>query len=49
MNHPGHGLLLGYGGVSPALISSGVTVLAGAIEEVLSQAPAANGDPPADH
>jgi GntR family transcriptional regulator / MocR family aminotransferase len=49
VNHPGHGLLLGYGGVSPALISSGVTALAGAIEETLSQARAANDDPPADH
>jgi GntR family transcriptional regulator / MocR family aminotransferase len=43
VNHSGHGLLLGYGGVSPALISCGVTALAGAIEEVLSQAPAATG------
>jgi hypothetical protein len=38
VNHSGHGLLFGYGGVSPALISCGVTALADAIEEVLSQA-----------
>jgi GntR family transcriptional regulator/MocR family aminotransferase len=41
VNRSTRGLLLGYGGVSPALISSGVTALADAIEEVLSQAPAA--------